>query len=115
MHTKKVAGWLQAFQKPEVGQAVMDISQNPANLVKYQDNPEVMKVCPTCCCVQTYSDAVLLWQAALRVEPLSGIHTSCQGGIIDVGGEESKLSAQKPPLILPREQVFTLVLVHCRC
>ena len=37
---------MQAFQKPEVGQAVMDISQNPANLVKYQDNPEIMKVCP---------------------------------------------------------------------
>eukprot|EP00891_Asterochloris_glomerata_P004331 jgi/Astpho2/4331/fgenesh1_pg.00065_%23_16_t len=34
----------EAFSRPEVGQAVMDISQNPANLIKYQDNPEIMKV-----------------------------------------------------------------------
>jgi hypothetical protein len=33
-----------AFAKPEVQQAIMDITQNPLNVMKYQDQPEVMKV-----------------------------------------------------------------------
>lgn len=32
------------FQNPRVQQAIMDISQNPMNVVKYQNDPEVMKV-----------------------------------------------------------------------
>lgn len=30
-----------AFSKPNVQQAIFDISQNPMNIVKYQDDPEV--------------------------------------------------------------------------
>lgn len=32
------------FSNPKVQAAIMDISQNPMNIVKYQGDPEVMKV-----------------------------------------------------------------------
>lgn len=35
---------LQAFSKPEVQSAIMDCTQNPMNVIKYQSNPEVMMV-----------------------------------------------------------------------
>ena len=75
----------------------MDISQNPANLVKYQDNPEIMKVCPHLllhaellrCCVAVAS--------CIQASASSGNHTSCiQEGIIDVGGEKARLCGHKP-------------------
>lgn len=35
---------LQAFQDPEIAAAFSDVSHNPANISKYQDNPRVQKV-----------------------------------------------------------------------
>lgn len=32
---------MQAFQDPEVAEAMQDISKNPANISKYQDNPKI--------------------------------------------------------------------------
>lgn len=32
------------FSNPKVQAAIMDISQNPMNIMKYQTDPEVMKV-----------------------------------------------------------------------
>ena len=39
----------QAFNKPEVQQAIMDIQSNPMNMLKYQQNPEVMSVSASFC------------------------------------------------------------------
>ena len=35
---------LQAFAKQEVQTAIMDCTQNPMNIINYQNNPEVMMV-----------------------------------------------------------------------
>ena len=35
-----------AFSNPKVQEAVMDVSQNPMNIVKYQNEPDVLKVHP---------------------------------------------------------------------
>eukprot|EP00798_Chlamydomonas_sp_ICE-L_P000946 gene946-33933_t len=32
------------FSNPKVQAAIMDISQNPMNIMKYQSDPEIMKV-----------------------------------------------------------------------
>jgi hypothetical protein len=34
----------QAFQNPKVQAAIMDCSSNPANIAKYQNDPEIMTV-----------------------------------------------------------------------
>ena len=34
-----------AFSNPKVQTAVMDVSSNPMNIVNYQNDPDVMKVC----------------------------------------------------------------------
>lgn len=39
-----VCSVLQAFAKPEVQAAVWDVSKDPMNVIKYQDNPEIMMV-----------------------------------------------------------------------
>lgn len=31
-----------SFQNPKIQAAIMDISQNPMNISKYQDDPEIM-------------------------------------------------------------------------
>ena len=33
---------MNAFSDPEIGAALKDISTNPANIMKYQNNPKVM-------------------------------------------------------------------------
>ncbi|KAK0077661.1 hypothetical protein PV325_003608, partial [Microctonus aethiopoides] len=35
---------MQAFQDPEVAAAFVDISSNPANILKYQSNPKIMSL-----------------------------------------------------------------------
>lgn len=35
---------LNAFKDPEVAEALKDIMANPANIVKYQNNPKIMKL-----------------------------------------------------------------------
>lgn len=35
-----------AFSNPKVQEAVMDVSTNPMNIVKYQNEPDVLKVRP---------------------------------------------------------------------
>ena len=37
-------GELQAFNKPDVQAAIMEITANPMAMMKYQQNPEVMQV-----------------------------------------------------------------------
>ena len=32
------------FQDPEISQAFMEVSQNPANISKYQNNPKIQRV-----------------------------------------------------------------------
>ena len=34
----------QGFSNPKVQAAIIDISQNPMNIMKYQNDPEIMKV-----------------------------------------------------------------------
>lgn len=34
--------WWMYLQDPEVAEAFMDISKNPANILKYQSNPKIM-------------------------------------------------------------------------
>ena len=36
---------LQAFNKPDVQAAIMEITANPMAMLKHQQNPEVMQVC----------------------------------------------------------------------
>ena len=38
---------VQSFSKPEVQAAIMDCTQDPMNILKYQNNEEIMRV--SCC------------------------------------------------------------------
>ena len=40
----KLCWHLQSFAKPEVQAAIMDCTQDPMNILKYQNNEEIMRV-----------------------------------------------------------------------